>query len=423
MGTNRTFNPILAALLVSGAVLAPSSARAQSCAACTGAVQALSVKVDTYHSQIAAAITLLQERLVKAIHGNAATISAEQAKTAEMVAEANHRTQAGLEQIRQGPRFQVSDACAHLSNSIEETQDAPRVSGGLGGGAGRGGAGYNPGSRTHANMTKANEIGARRAPTPPPEVQASLVGSGACASYAVRSTVRGNACELAGFSPAASSGYPDADIRAETLFDGPQKGSGTAFRRRLSISADGDERSAVESYLRNINTPVDLRDLRKTELGSDAGRQYRMFRDIYEARMSMAEKPARMLVADRIATTALKPTVEQLLASSVAGPFVQGYLSKNAPEWSSKGISVDELIALEAERRHNNAAWHLNMASMPPEAHVKEQTQMMAYQVYLLSRIYERLGVQTVLQGQSTAIATRSEMLPQLMSLHAAATK
>ena len=48
---------------------------------------------------------------------------------------------------------------------------------------------------------------------------------------------------------------------------------------------------------------------------------------------------------------------------------------------------------------------------------------MMAYQVFLLSRIYERLGVQAVLQGQVVATAVRSEMLPQLMSLHSAASK
>lgn len=398
------------------AAMAPSPAFA----ACDTCVQ---TAVQTGFSTLQTTLAAMLERLIKAIHGNAATISAEQAKTAELVAESNQRTQSGLEQIRQGPRFQVADGCALLAPTKAESADAPRLSGGLGGGAGRGGAGYNPGSRTHDSMKRANDVAARRAPAPSPEAQATMAASGACASYAVGSTVRGNACELSGFSARASSGYPDADIRAETLFDGPQTGSGTAFRRRLTISADGDERTAVESYLRNLNTPVDLRELKKNEMSTDAGRQYRMFRDIYEARMSMAEKPVRMLVADRIAMPSLKPVVEQLLSSSVAGPFVRSYLSRNAPDWNAKGISVDELIALEAERRHNNRDWHLNMASLPPEAHVKEQTQMMAYQIYLLSRLYERQGVQAVLQGQSTAIATRSEMLPQLMSLHAAASK
>jgi hypothetical protein len=47
----------------------------------------------------------------------------------------------------------------------------------------------------------------------------------------------------------------------------------------------------------------------------------------------------------------------------------------------------------------------------------------LAYQVYLLSRIYDRMGVQAVLQGQAVATSIRSEMLPQLMSLHSAASK
>ncbi len=423
IGTWHTVRAALNGAVLTLVILMPRPAFAVCDKCVTTAVANAATAIVSAIGGTTAAIVALQERLVRAIHGNAATITAEQAKAAELVAEANQRTQSGMEQVRQEARFKVADPCVVLSNARPATQDAPRVAGGLGGGAGRGGAGYNPGSRTSDNMKKANEIAAGRVAAPSPEAQASLAASGACNSYATAASVRGKACDMAGFSPNASSGFPDADIRAETLFDGPQTGTGSAFRRKISISADGDERTAVESYLRNLNTPVDLRELRKTELLTDAGRQYRMFRDAYEARMSMAEKPARMLVGDRLATVNLKPTVDQLLASPISRPFVQSYLSRNAPDWNTKGISVDELIALEAERRHNNREWHLNMASQPPESHVKEQTQMMAYQVYLLSRIYERLGVQAVLQGQATAIATRSEMLPQLMSLHAAATK
>ncbi len=408
----------LSAMLIGLAALVPTPARAVY--TCDGCVV---TAVEAAATAITGAIVTLQERLVRAVHGNAATITAEQAKAAELVAESNQRTQSNMEQIRQEDRYKLPDACALLAASRPGAQDAPRVSGGLGGGAGRGGASFNGGSRTSDNMKKANDIAARRTAAPSPEAQASLAASGACNSYATGGSVRGKSCELAGFSANASSGYPDADIRADTLFDGPQTGSGAAFRRNLSISADGDERSALESYLRNLNTPVDLRELKKAEMVTDAGRQYRAFRDTYEARMSVAEKPARMLVADRIATTSLKPTLDQLLQSTVSRAFVQNYLTRNAPDWATKGISVDELITLEAERRYSNRDWHLNMASLPPEAHVKEQTTMMAYQVFLLSRIYERLGVQAVLQGQVVATAVRSEMLPQLMSLHSAASK
>lgn len=403
-------------VLLSLPLLAPSTARAD----CDGCVVAA---VHDAKAAITSAIATARDRIVSALHGSASTITAENAKSSQMVAEANQRTESAMETIRQESRYQVTDACALLANSRPGAQDAPRLAGGLGGGAGRGGAGFNPGSKTSDNMRKANEIAAGRSPAPSPEAQASLAASGACNTYATSSSVRGKSCELAGFGANNSSGYPDADIRAETLFDGPQTGQGSAFRRKLSINAEGDERSAVESLLRNLNTPVDLRELRKAELVTDAGRQYRSFRDTYEARMSVAEKPARMMVADRIATTSLKPTLDQLLSSPVSRPFVQSYLTRNAPEWGTKGISVDELIALEAERRHGNRDWHLNMASMPPEAHVKEQTTMLAYQVYLLSRIYDRMGVQAVLQGQAVATSIRAEMLPQLMSLHSAASK
>lgn len=421
----QTQNPLLAsrgrAQLAAGLIaLAAATAPTPAKAACDGCVV---TAVETASAAIVGAIIALQERLVYALHGNAATISSSQAKAADLIAESNQRTQTDMEQHRQDARFQVADPCVVLAPSSPGAQEASRVSGGFGGGVGRGGGGGGGGSRTSANTKKANDIAAGRLAAPPPEAQASLAVSGACASYAQGSSVRGKACELTGFAAGASSGLPDADVRAETLFDGPQTGTGAAFRRKLSINPDSDERTAVESYLRNLSIPVDMRELRKTEANTDAGRQYRMFRDIYEARMSLAEKPARMMVADRLASMSLKPTVDQMLASPVTGPFVQSYLARNAPEWSSKGISVDELINLEAQRRHSNDAWHLNMVAVPPEAHVKEQTAMMAYQIYLLSRIYERLGVQSVLQGQAVATSIRSEMLPQLMTLHSAASK
>jgi hypothetical protein len=275
-------------------------------------------------------------------------------------------------------------------------------------------------------MQKALAISSGATAPPSPEAQAALASSGACSSF-VNSTanpVRAQTCSLAGFAPSAANGYPDADIRAETLFDGPQRGAtAEQFRRRLTIDATGAEASAMNAYLRNLNTPIDLRQLKKGELQTDMGRQYMAYRDAYEARMSLAEKPARSMVADRYANKALLPVVEQLLASSVTGPFVRAYLDQNYPRWQSNGISLDELTNLEAERRYMNRNWHLLMASAPPEAHVKEQTSIMAFQAVLMNRMLNKLNEQAVLTGQTSATQVRQEMMPQLIQLHSAAAK
>jgi len=275
-------------------------------------------------------------------------------------------------------------------------------------------------------MQRAIRISAGAEPAPSPEAQAALASSGACSSFVnpAANRVRADACIAAGFTASASNGNPDADIRAETLFDGPQQGTTAAdFRRRLTIDPDGSDASALNAYLRNLNTPIDLRQLRRAELKTDAGRQYMTYRDAYEARMSLAEKPARSMGANRFATTALLPVVEQLLESPITSEFVRNYLTRNYPSWQRRGISQDELANLEAERRYMNRNWHLQMAASAPEVHVKEQTTMLAFQTVLLTRILSKLDEQAVLSGQVSATQVRQEMMPQLIQLHAAASK
>jgi hypothetical protein len=348
------------------------------------------------------------DQVIGAIQGSSQTLATEQARSAEMIAQGNQRTQTTTEQARQTARFQLSDACAVLA-STKGTADAARSGASLGGVGRGGGGGGSTGGGVSSDMKRAIRISAGAEPAPSPELQAKLASSGACSSFASSpsNAVRAGTCAAAGFSADASNGHPDADIRAETLFDGPQRGSTVSqFRRRLTIDADGPERAAVEAYMRNLNTPIDLRQLKKAELQSDFGRQYMTYRDAYEARMSLAEKPARSMAANHTANRDLLPVIQQLLSSDVTGQFVKNYLDKNYPRWSTNGISNDELNNLEAERRYLNRDWHLKMASLPPEAHTKEQTTIMAFQAVLMTRILERL-----------------EMMPQLIQLHGAASK
>lgn len=396
-------------------------------AVCDGCVVAavvqLQVAVQGHFAALTSADSLNTQRIVGAISGSTSTISSQTARAAEMTVQGNQRTEAAMEQNRQNDRYQVVDGCAVLANT-RGSSEASRSAIAQGGGVGRGNrvkpTGVSP------EMAKALDVAAGSVPAPSPEVQSAMASSGACSSFVASSAnpVRAKTCDLAGFKTSASNGYPDADIRAETLFDGPQRGAtADTFRRRLTIDATGAEASATNAYLRNLNTPIDLRQLEKAELRTDMGRQYMAFRDAYEARMSLAEKPARSMIADRFANRALLPVVEQLQASNVTGPFVSAYLNQNYPRWKSNGISLDELSNLEVERRYMNRNWHLLMANAPPEAHVKEQTTMLAFQAVLMNRILNKLSEQAVLTGQASATQVRQEMMPQLIQLHSAASK
>src|SRR3546814_12489982 len=55
--------------------------------------------------------------------------------------------------------------------------------------------------------------------------------------------------------------------------------------------------------------------------------------------------------------------LQQVTAEPITGAWVSQYLKKNAPNWASVGISVEELEHLEVERRYLNPAWQLDFAS------------------------------------------------------------
>lgn len=383
--------------------------------------------INSAASAITGAMTLSTQSIINALRGSTQSITSQQAESASMVAEANQRTQTQMETARQEARYSLPSTCSVVA-AAKGLPDATRGALSLGGGVGRGGGG---GARAASggvtsDMQRALDISAGRVAPPAPEQQASLAAAGACSSFVSSraNPVRGNSCALAGFSPASANGHPDADIRAETLFDGPQT-SDTAggFKRKLTVDPDGSERQAVEAYMRNLNTPIDLPQLSKAELARPAGRQYMAYRDAYEARMALAEKPAKQLAQNRTADAALLPVLKQLLVDPVSGPYAKAYLDKNYPSWSSRGVSVDEMMNLEAERRYLNKDWHVQMASLPPEAHVKEQTTMMAYQVLLLQRIAEKLDMLNAVQGQGIATQVRQEMVPQLITLHGQASR
>lgn len=413
-------------LAATGAMLGGLAYTPQAHAVCDACVTAaVAAAAATVASTITTSGEYVAQQIAWAISGSTKTLASESVRAAELTVQGNSELHTQMERTRQDARFMVSDACATLAGT-QGVAEANRNNVSLGGGVGRGGGGTRGGAGVSGDMRRALNIAGGQEAAPSPELQAKLAGTGACSSFVSSgaNAVRAETCTLAGYKTGLSNGHPDADIRAETLIDGPQDGTSTAnFRRKLTIDPDGSDVSAVQAFLRNLNTPIDLRQLKRGELNTDMGRQYIAYRDSYEARMSLAEKPARQMVANRIANRALIPYLQQLVESELTGPFVRTYLNAAYPQWSSRGISNDEMANLEAERRHQNREWQLLMASMPPETHVKEQTQMMAYQTVLLTRILSRLDEQSVFQGQNASSTVRQEMMPQLVQLHSAATK
>jgi hypothetical protein len=412
-------------LLVLGS--APAQAACDGCVvnAVRGMSAAVTSSVTGASTAITTSIFTAQQAIIGAI-GTGAQLQADSGlKSAQMQAETVITGQKQMEIQKQTSRFEVPDACA-VTASSRGVQEAGRTAIGQGGGMGRGGGGGKSRAGSNDSLNKALDISRGSAAPPSVEVQAGLAGKGACSAFVSSggNAVRATSCTRAGFGTGLSNGHPDADIRAETLFDGPQKSeSAKDFRRRLTINPDSAEQTAMEAYMRNLNTPFEARQLSQTELQTEAGRKYLAFKDVYEARMSAAEYPTRALAANKIANPGLRSVLEQLIQSDVSGAYVRSYLSDNAPSWQSRGISMAEMINLEGERRYLNRDWHVKMAALPPEAHVKEQTSMLAYQVFLMSRVDEKLDKIASGMGNLAASQVRSEMTPQLNMLHGQAAR
>jgi hypothetical protein len=258
------------------------------------------------------------------------------------------------------------------------------------------------------------------APAAAPEVTAAAAVAAACETFSSGGGLRGATCKAAGQNVGLSSGLPDADLSAVTLFDGPQ---GAQPRKRYSLNmSSGMDRLAVEAYTRNLSTPTPLRQLSAGELSSDKGIQYLALRDQYEARMSLAERPVKRHIARMSSTIENIPYVDTLLKSDDRD-FVNQFLTKHSPNWQREGISMDEMLQLEVRRRYMNGEWIKRFAFADPGAIAAEQLRVSALQNVLLMQIMEELRETAVTRSATDMAAVRSELNPQLVTAHRAAAR
>jgi hypothetical protein len=414
-----------APLLVLSLTLFPATSAHAVCDGCVvGAVQVATTTIASAISAAQGAIVYSQQRIIETIKGVGEVTASMQAQATQTASDANTDTQASMARSANARNWQHPDECGVTAGSHGVAQAAANSPGKCSGrncpaSAGGGGG-------LSANQVTALNIAAGTRPAPEPEVQAALAASGACASFVggSSSAARLQRCQVANLPTGASNGNPDADIRAETLFDGPQRDP-NRMTRRLTVNADptSSDYRAVQSLMKNLDTPLELRELRRAELTTDSGRRFMALRDAYDARMAIAQKPAQALLANRMEDKSLIDYVKQLITSPMHGTWVAQRLAKTAPQWQTRGISFDEMIDIEASRRHLNKDWQVRMAEMSAEAHVREQTSMQAFQLYLLSQVNTKLDYIAVASGQQTGTSVRAEMLPQLTAAHQAATK
>lgn len=383
-------------------------------------VRCVNCATETTASQILSAVNNAKNAIVQAISGATDTQASASVEAAKIVSDSNTKTAAEMEKVRTIIKAEPLDPCGVTAAARGGSGAATNRP--TGGGRGGGGGANSPTAGATGDMARALKISSGALPAPAPEIAAAMAAKGACGTFA-KDGLRADACKAAGFATGASSGFPDADLQAETLFDGPQTAADKAagVNRKLTIKGgNSPERTAVESFIRNLETPLDLRTLTANEINSEAGRNYMALRDSYDAVLSLATKPVRDQQSLITANKMTLPVLKQLTKSEDA-KYVTARLNASYPAWKTDGVSFAELMQLEADRRYLNEDWHVRMAGANEKQLLAEQVQLQAFAGWMNVAMLERLQQQAVIQGTTAGAALRSEKMPQLIAAHRAA--
>jgi len=207
------------------------------------------------------------------------------------------------------------------------------------------------------------------------EIQAANVGVGGCKTWADPKSLRGIFCNWVGLSKDLPNPYVDADVRAETLFDGPQK-LGDAVKK-MSIPPMGEERDARVAYLMMLNNPIPPSSPRSASMKSSEGSVYMARRAEYDAAVSLAAYPS--FEWDRL-TSSLSPERSKSALEAVDSAdkdFLVRYFNEISPtarkEAEMNGVSPLQLLDIEVERRIGNPDWHKRMAAATDVQKAAEQ--------------------------------------------------
>lgn len=314
-------------------------------------------------------------------------------------------------------KYVVTDPCSigAMAGGGDPLRAAPPV----GAGAGRRG-GSGSVSRPSTPLGKALAIAEGTAPVPPSEVGAAVGASAGCNAFA--SGARANDCAAAKLQPAQSSGYPDADVSAATLIDGPQKAGEHIHRMSVDMDSNSPEEMAVKAFRRNIEWSAnEPRSLTPGELQTEAGRRFLGIRDAYDARMSLSRMPLDHHLRMISSSTSTIQALKDMLNSSTDTSYLQSYLAQYKPNWQTKGVSPDELVNIDVNRHYFNVDYVASVASMEPQEVAREQLHQQALTNVLLQRAIQEQRISGLVMGNLLASATRAEMTPDLKSAHNAA--
>lgn len=379
-------------------------------------------------------IKLLLNKIIEGIRLSALAITENAKENTKSQMENAVRVQSDSDRIEAEFQYEVTDPCfIGATAGISDVYQAVAVtSGAVGRGgstSGSSGKSISPGKQNSVGsaktqMEKVNDIANGVSKAPAPEVTAAAAASSSCGSFSGNDAIRRAACVAADFFTGVIGGFSNADISAKTLMDGPQK-TGDEKKRftvKTTPNRDSDEEVAVAAYMRNLGVPFDLRSLEPGELRTAAGRRYMAIKDTFDARMSMAQRPMSRHVGMMAQNTKSQEMKAAVLDMIKDDPTVKTRLDASFKDWSN-GISLDELMNADVERRYSSIEWLKKTTTESEKWLAGEQARIAAQQSLLLWRLNQESRETNVLLGAIAGSLTRSEMMAEMKAAHNAATR
>lgn len=419
--------------IVSVAILATAGLSAPSYAFGDSAIlipylQAISAAVAGTTAAVSAGVTTIMAELVRIEN----LLGANSAKVAAQVAETSqNQIQRSTDMAKNDAALNVEkatrlplDPCANAARGLADPS-FDRLNPGFSNANGSpfGPRGLGGGSRPKtgsSSLDKAIAIARNDEMAPPPEVQAVVAQRGACEAYAAGG-VRAQECRFSGANPSVSSGLPDADVRAATIYDGAQAAGDEG---KISLSFNDKQLAAAGAYVRNLSAPVQLRDLTQIEAKTDEGRRYLALRDSFQARLDMAMRPIEEWTSNR---TKYKPTIPILQAmmdgNGAASRYLSTHLPQTAPDWRSNGVSMHQLLYIDAARRYDNPEWVKEIAATSDSATLqREQLMLQAQMSSLMTKNLFESQKTNMLLGAIYQASLNRDFMPELAAQHKRAT-
>lgn len=266
-----------------------------------------------------------------------------------------------------------------------------------------GGNGFDP--KPYKLSKQSVDANAVNKTTLPPRTLAyarSNVGVGGCVDFSDPASPLGLLCEKAGAPANGQSEYKDADVRAETLFDGP--------RGFPSVPLHGPERDARIANLNLLfngsppETPADDALSRAQNAAPYLG----LLRE-YRAAKSLAEHEAKHYDA---LTTVDRDTRSALDAIKSEYPAFYAEFFKNVD--TENGVSIAALLELQVESRAGNKDWLKKMSESTPEEKLNEQLAMQALALRIEHQQLQQMQRLSIAQSKALDLLIESTLRTQL---------